>query len=62
MDLDPEDLEYFAEQIREDRNLPYTLTIEKVEDGVIWTHNQWGNSLKYSQDEKGHYKLVEEKE
>ena len=61
MEIDYEEL---AEEIREDRALPYTLTVEKIEDGIIWTHNQWGNHVKYIQveDEHGHihYEIYQE--
>ncbi len=56
------DLNYdeIAEIIRHDRSLPYTLTVEKIEDKIVWTHNQWGNSVKYTQKPDGHFDIVED--
>jgi hypothetical protein len=51
------EFEEIAEMIRNDQNLPYTITVEKVEGNVVWTHNQWGNSVKYIDNTDGTYKL-----
>ena len=45
-------------EIRKDRRLPYTITIEKMEGDTIWTHNQWGNSVKYKKNKNGRYDMI----
>ena len=46
------------EDIRIERQLPYTITVEKVEGDIVWTHNQWGNSMKYKMEEDGSFTLI----
>ena len=41
-----------AEDIRVRRQLPYTLTVEKVEGDKIYTHNIWGNAVIYKSTTK----------
>lgn len=41
------DYDRIADDIRVRRQLPYTLTVEKVEGEKIYTHNIWGNSVVY---------------
>jgi hypothetical protein len=57
---DLEDFEFYEEDIREKRQLPYTLTVEKIEGELIYAHNQWGNNCVYRVLENGHYELVSE--
>ena len=47
MSSEEEDFFFLAEDIQEKRQLPYSLTVEKVEGDVIFTHNQWGNIVRY---------------
>lgn len=40
-----EEFTFYEVDIQEKRQLPYTITVEKVEGDIIFTHNQWGNSV-----------------
>lgn len=52
-------LEELEMDLREKRQLPYTLIVEKIEGDVIYTHNQWGNNVKYRK--KGdNYEIIED--
>ncbi|WP_457557593.1 hypothetical protein [Candidatus Harpocratesius sp.] len=59
---DNEEYEFYEEDIREKRQLPYTITVEKIEGDIIYTHNQWGNNVVYRHLENGEYELVLDKE
>ena len=48
-----------AEKIRVKRQLPYTITIEKIEKKVITTHNIWGNTVIYKELEDGSFEILE---
>ncbi len=54
-----EDLAFYEIDIQEKRKLPYTITVEKVENNIIYVHNQWGNDLKYK-IVKDDYELIKE--
>ena len=56
---DLEEFLYYEEDIIEKRQLPYSLTVEKVEGDLIYTHNQWGNNALYKRLEDGSYQLLE---
>lgn len=43
----PSENDALADLIRISRQLPYTLTVEKVDGNKIYTHNTWGNSVIY---------------
>ena len=47
MSSEEDDFMFLADDIQEKRQLPYSVTVEKVEGDVIFTHNQWGNSVRY---------------
>jgi len=48
-----------AEKIRVNRQLPYTVTIEKREGNIITTHNIWGNTVIYKELKDGTYEILE---
>jgi len=48
-----------AEKIRVNRQLPYTVTIEKREGKIITTHNIWGNTVIYKELKDGSYEMLE---
>ncbi len=55
--------EEFAElelDIKERRQLPYTLTVEKVEGDKVFTRNIWGNSAIYLKHDDGNFELLNE--
>ena len=47
-----------AEKIRVERQLPYTITIEKREGDKITTHNIWGNTVIYKELEDGSFEIL----
>ncbi len=55
-----EEIAFYEEDIQAKRQLPYTITVEKVEGDVIFTHNQWGNSIKYKKIDKDYEIITEE--
>ncbi|MHA1519509.1 MAG: hypothetical protein ACTSVZ_04995 [Promethearchaeota archaeon] len=57
---DLEVLAFYEDDIHEKRQLPYTLTVEKVEGDLIYTHNQWGNNSLYKRLEDGTYLLLDD--
>ncbi len=48
-----------AEKIRVNRQLPYTITIEKRETDKIITHNIWGNTVIYKELKDGTFEMLE---
>lgn len=48
-----------AEKIRVNRQLPYTITIEKREANKIITHNIWGNTVIYKELKNGTFEMLE---
>ena len=46
-----------AEKIRKSRQLPYTITIEKLEGKIITTHNIWGNTVIYKELKDGSFEI-----
>ena len=48
-----------AEKIRANRQLPYTITIEKREGNKIITHNIWGNTVIYKELKDGTFEMLE---
>ncbi len=48
-----------AEKIRVNRQLPYTITIEKREGDKIITHNIWGNTVIYKELKDGTFEMLE---
>jgi len=48
-----------AEKIRVNRQLPYTITIEKRETNKIITHNIWGNTVIYKELKNGTFEMLE---
>ncbi len=54
-----EEFEFYEEDILLKRQLPYSLTVEKVEGDLIYTHNQWGNNSLYKRLEDGSYLLLD---
>ena len=54
-----EEFELYEEDILLKRQLPYSLTVEKVEGDLIYTHNQWGNNSLYKRLEDGSYLLLD---
>jgi hypothetical protein len=46
--------------IKEKRQLPYTLSVEKIEGDKVYTRNIWGNSVVYLKKENGNYEVVNE--
>ncbi|MHA1776329.1 MAG: hypothetical protein ACTSWC_06115 [Promethearchaeota archaeon] len=57
---DMDEYEFYEEDIREKRQLPYTISVEKIDGNIIYTHNQWGNNVVYRRLENGDYKLVKD--
>jgi len=57
-----EEFAEIEEAIRSSRQLPFTLTVEKVDGNKVYTHNIWGNAAVYVKKDNGKYDLVEEKE
>ncbi|MHA1745253.1 MAG: hypothetical protein ACTSWW_04600 [Promethearchaeota archaeon] len=47
MSSEEEDFMFLADDIQEKRHLPYSVIVEKVEGDIIYTHNQWGNDVRY---------------
>ena len=47
-----------AEKIRANRQLPYTITIEKREGDKIITHNIWGNTVIYKELKDGNFEIL----
>ena len=47
MSSEEEDFVFLADDIQEKRQLPYSVTVQKVEGDVIYAHNQWGNDVRY---------------
>lgn len=47
-----------AEKIRTKRQLPYTITIEKIEGDKIITHNIWGNTVVYKKLKDGNFDML----
>ena len=48
-----------AEKIRVNRQLPYTITLEKRETNKIITHNIWGNTVIYKELKNGTFEMLE---
>ena len=53
-----EDFIELEEDIRISRQLPYTLTVEKVEGNIIYARNLWGNNVKYRKLGESQYELL----
>ena len=47
-----------AEKIRAKRQLPYTLSIDKIEGNIITTHNIWGNTVIYKELKDGDFEIL----
>jgi hypothetical protein len=47
MSSEEEDFMFLADDIQEKRQLPYSVEIVKIEGDIIYTHNQWGNDVRY---------------
>jgi hypothetical protein len=47
-------------EIKERRQLPYTLTVEKIEGDKVYTRNIWGNSVVYLKKSDGNYDMQNE--
>ena len=45
-----EDFAELADLLKISRHLPYTLTIEKIEGDIIYTHTPWGNNIQYRRE------------
>jgi len=56
--MSSDDNRELAEKIRKNRQLPYTITIEKQEGDKIITHNIWGNTVIYKELEDGNYEVL----
>ena len=56
-----EDFSDLENEIRMKRRLPYTLSVEKVEGNLIYTHTQWGNDIVYKEKD-GSYEIVKSTE
>ncbi|MHA1720234.1 MAG: hypothetical protein ACTSWX_02325 [Promethearchaeota archaeon] len=56
--MSSDDNRELAEKIRKNRQLPYTITIEKREGDKIITHNIWGNTVIYKELEDGNYEVL----
>ena len=54
-----EEFAFYEEDILLKQQLPYSLTVEKVEGDLIYTHNQWGNNSLYKRLEDGSYLLLD---
>ncbi len=46
-----------AEKIRVKRQLPYTVSIDKIEGDKIITHNIWGNTVIYKELKDGDFEI-----
>ena len=57
--MSEEEYQFYEHDIANKRQLPYTITVEKIEDDVIYCHNQWGSDIVYRKVDKG-YELIEE--
>jgi hypothetical protein len=55
-----EDYTEVEEDIRQVRQLPYTITVEKVDGDIIYCHNIWGNSIKYRRNEKSVFDVIKD--
>ncbi|UYP48236.1 hypothetical protein NEF87_004521 [Candidatus Lokiarchaeum ossiferum] len=55
-----EEFTFYEVDIQEKRQLPYTITVEKVEGDIIFTHNQWGNSVRYQKVDDDYEILIDE--
>ncbi len=42
-----EEFMFLADDIQEKRQLPYSVTVVKIEGDIIYAHNQWGNDVRY---------------
>ena len=58
--MDAEEIRDLERDIEFERQLPYTLIVEKVEGDEIYTHNQWGNEIIYLKNENGSFSIKEE--
>ena len=47
-----------AERIRAKRQLPYTISIEKIDGNIITTHNIWGNTVTYKELKDGDFEIL----
>ena len=56
--MSSDDNRELAEKIRKNRQLPYTITIEKQEGDKIITHNIWGNTVIYKELEDGSFEVL----
>lgn len=56
--MSEEEFEFYEIDIREKRRLPYTITVEKIEGDIIYTHNQWGNDIIYRKKDED-YEVIE---
>ena len=57
--MSSEEYRKLAEQIRIKRQLPYTISIEKIEGDTITTHNIWGNTVTYKDLKNGDFEILE---
>ena len=48
-----------AERIRIKRQLPYMISIEKIEGDKITTHNIWGNTVTYKELKDGEFEILQ---
>jgi len=46
-----------AEKIRAKRQLPYTVSIDKIDGKLIYTHNIWGNTIIYKELKDGDFEI-----
>ncbi len=54
-----EEYRELAERIRIKRQLPYTISIEKIDKDTITTHNIWGNTVTYKELKDGDFEILE---
>ena len=49
------ELEAMAKEISTQRNLPYSLKIEKIEGDKLWCRSSWGNHVVYIKKDNRYY-------
>ena len=57
--MSSEEYRELAERIRVKRQLPYTISIEKIDGKTITTHNIWGNTVTYKELKDGDFEILE---
>ena len=57
--MSSEEYRELAERIRVKRQLPYTVSIEKIDGNTITTHNIWGNTVTYKELKDGDFEILE---